>query len=182
MADPRSTPLSFARAVWLCLLLLLATQRFKTEERNDQAARDNYKTSFELPHRADVVRRAFLSSLFLVLAFSLIGFSLGRAMQMLGRCATPETTVWAQAIGAALLLWGTLFVRGWEIQSYSGVQLTERVNQWLYRFLYCVGTAIIVYSLSFPQCREVAANWSFDTDSLSACSADLHAGQMVERL
>ena len=45
------------------------------------------------------------------------------------------------------MLWGTLFVRGWEIQTYSGVTLVERVNRWLYRALYCSGTALIVASL-----------------------------------
>jgi hypothetical protein len=71
----------------------------------------------------------------------------------LGRCSTPQTVVWLQIVGAGLLLWGTLFVRGWEIQTYSGVVFTERVNQWLYRFLYCTGTSVIVYSLAFLPCR-----------------------------
>jgi len=54
----------------------------------------------------------------------------------------------SQVFGAGLLLSGTLFVRGWEIQSWSGVTLTERVNQWIYRFLYCTGTAVLIWSLA----------------------------------
>lgn len=152
MADTRPTPVSFFQAVRLCLLLLLAPGKFKEIERADQVARNEYKDRSEPPHRADTVRTAFFLSLGLVLAFSVIGYAVGKFMHFSGRCAAPDTTTWAQIIGAALLLWGTLFVRGWEIQSSSGVQFTERVNQWLYRALYCVGTAIIVYSLSFPQC------------------------------
>lgn len=153
MADTRPTPLSFVTATRLCILLLFAPGKFKEAERVDQATRNNYTDRVEPPHRADTVRKAFFSSLALVLAFSTLGFLLGQLMYLAGRCATPATITYAQAIGAALLLWGTLFVRGWEIQSNSGVQFTERVNQWLYRALYCVGTSVFVYSLSFPSCR-----------------------------
>jgi hypothetical protein len=41
-----------------------------------------------------------------------------------------------------------LFVRGWDIQTLGGVTLTERVNRWIYRLLYCLGTAAIVTSLT----------------------------------
>jgi hypothetical protein len=133
-------------------LLLLAPHKFKEIERTDQLARNEYRDPVEPRHRADIVRNAFLCSLGLVLAFSAVGYFSGKFMHFVGRCATPETTTCAQIVGAALLLWGTLFVRGWEIQSSSGVQFAERVNQWLYRALYCVGTAIIVYSLTFRQC------------------------------
>lgn len=34
----------------------------------------------------------------------------------------------------------------------GGVSLTERVNQWIYRTLYCIGTAILVGSLALPAC------------------------------
>jgi hypothetical protein len=153
MADSRSTPLSLIAATRLCILLLFAPRKFKEAEHADQTARNNYADQVDPPHRADTVRKAFFASLSLVLTFSVLGFLLGQIMHSVGRCATPVTITSAQTIGAALLLWGTLFIRGWEIQSYSGVQLTERVNQWLYRTLYCVGTAVIVYSLSFPSCR-----------------------------
>jgi cytochrome c biogenesis protein CcdA len=152
MADTRPTPVSFFGALRLCVQLLVRPEEFKKAEREDQTARNNYTDPVEPPHRADTVRAAFFKSLLLVLGFSALGFAAGKLMHVLGRCATPETSTGAQVLGAALLLWGTLFVRGWEIQSFSGVQFTERVNQWLYRALYCLGTAVVVYSLSFPQC------------------------------
>jgi len=152
MADTRPTPLSFFSALKLCVLLLFSPSRFKKIERADQEARNNYSEQAEPLHRADIVRAAFFKSFALVLGFSTLGYSFGTLMQLLGRCATPETVVLSQIIGAGLLLWGTLFVRGWDILSFSGVQFSERVNQWLYRTLYCIGTAVFVYSLSFPQC------------------------------
>lgn len=47
-------------------------------------------------------------------------------------------------IGTSILLWATLAVQGWNIQSYGGVTLTERVNRWIFRFLYTVGTYLLV--------------------------------------
>jgi hypothetical protein len=67
-------------------------------------------------------------------------------------CAAAKHITWLQIAGTCLLLWGTLFVRGWDIQSFGGVTLSERVNQWLYRSLYCTGTAALVSSLSWTQC------------------------------
>jgi len=153
MADTRPTPVSFFGALRLCVLLLLAPKRFVEVEQKDIAARHGYIGESKKQYGAEVVRGAFFKSLGLVLLSAALGLVAGRAMQALGRCATPETVTWAQVVGASLLLWGTLFVRGWEIQSYSGVLFTERVNQWLYRGLYCIGTAIVVYSLAFPACK-----------------------------
>ncbi len=152
MADTRPTPLSFFAALKLCLLLLVSPRRFIEIERADQETRNNYTGYSEPRHRVYVIRAAFFKSLALVLGFSVLGYATGHLMHLLGRCATSETVVWLQIVGAGLLLWGTLFVRGWEVQSFSGVQFSERVNQWLYRALYCLGTTAIVYSLSFPQC------------------------------
>ena len=77
-----------------------------------------------------------------------IGYFAGRLTAVI--CGAPPHVVITavQVLGAALLLWGTLFVRGWEIQSFAGVTLSERVNQWLYRFLYCAGTIVVVWSLA----------------------------------
>jgi len=153
MADTRPTPVSFVRAVRLSLLLLFAPKRFIEIENQDLAARKNYTEGSSKPASAEIVRSAFFRSFVLVIVSAAVGFAGGKVVHAIGRCATPETVAWSQIAGAALLLWGTLFVRGWEIQTYSGVRLTERVNQWLYRFLYCIGTAVLVYSVSFPACR-----------------------------
>lgn len=153
MADTRPTRLSLFAAARLCALLLFAPDKFKKAEIEDQNRRNSYTDPAKQPDRADIVRAAFFNSLGLVIGFSTLGYGAGKLMQNLGRCATPDTVSWLQVGGSALLLWGTLFIRGWEIQSFSGIQFAERVNQWLYRALYCVGTSVVVYSLSFPLCK-----------------------------
>ena len=152
MADTRPTPVGFFGAVRLCILLLLAPKRLIEAQDSDAKARNNYTERVEREHSAHIVRRAFLYSLLLVLLSGAIGYGSGFALGSWRGCATTKFIAWLQIAGACLLLWGTLFVRGWEIETYCGVTFTERVNQWLYRFLYCVGTAILVCSLSWPQC------------------------------
>ena len=151
MADTRPTPVSIVRAVWLCFLLLFAPQRFVKEEQEDNETRRGFVNSSEREHPSTVVRRAFFTSLFLVVASGALGYIVGAIAGGIA-CATSRDIARLQIVGACVLLWGTLFVRGWEIQTYSGVALTERVNQWLYRFLYCAGTAALVSSLAWTEC------------------------------
>jgi hypothetical protein len=154
MSDDRPTPISFSRAAYLCVLLLFAHNKFIAEEGKDDIARNNYKNDYEQPHSALVVRSAFLKSLMLVGISGVVGYTVGKMTGAFYGCSADGFITWLQIVGACILLWGTLFIRGWEIQTYSGVSLTERVNQWLYRGLYCIGTAVIVYSLTIPGCKQ----------------------------
>ncbi|WP_429501153.1 hypothetical protein ACQUFY_28130 (plasmid) [Robbsia andropogonis] len=56
------------------------------------------------------------------------------------------TQWWLQAGSAAILLWVTLFVRGWDIQTYGGRTLLEQANRTILVSLYFVGTALGVFS------------------------------------
>jgi hypothetical protein len=78
------------------------------------------------------------------------GFLAGKLLGTVTGVAISGLVGTLQITGATMLLWATLFVRGWDIQSWGGVTLTERVNRWIYRVLYCLGTAAIVASLALP--------------------------------
>lgn len=155
MADTRITPSNFFRAVRLCFKVLLMPELMKREEEMDAQIRLSMAPAPNTqPNRAVLIQRAFFSSLGLVLVSGLIGYAAGKMMFLIGRCADSSTTTWLQVASAAVLLWATLFIRGWEIQSFGGVTLAERVNQWLYRTMCCVGTVIGVYSLAFSACKQ----------------------------
>jgi hypothetical protein len=148
MADTRLTKVNLVRATYLCLLAIFRPGKLVKEEQNDNEERKNFSQPPPPPEqRAFVVCRAFWCSLLLMIASVAIGYILGEVIdKLLG--SVPKTVIRSlQITGAMLLLWGTLFVRGWEIQSYGGVTLSERVNKWIYRALYCIGTTIIVCSL-----------------------------------
>lgn len=135
-------------ATWACLLAIFSPKHFLSfQERQTKllcitAASDNGS--------AFVIRRAFWLSLVLVILSGTFGGFSGLVAGQLFGPASLRLIGTLQVIGACILLWGTLFVRGWEIQTYKGHTLIEKVNQWLYRALYCTGTAVLVASLIWP--------------------------------
>jgi hypothetical protein len=142
----RSTP--FHLAVWACALVLFRPARFRAFEAENTEplgipAASNRDSVF-------LVRRAFWTSLLLVIGSGIVGALAGLVAGYAIGAVSARAIAWMQVIGACLLLWGTLFVRGWELQTYKGLTLVERVNQWLYRGLYCAGTAVLVASVALP--------------------------------
>jgi hypothetical protein len=152
MANTTPTPVSFFKAIHLVALLLLKPITFLELQAEDAQLLNSVQGSSK-PQSAEVVRRALVGSFILVVGSAAVGYLGGIALGWGLRCISPGGIVWFQIIGTSLLLWGTLFVRGWDIQTYGGVSFTERVNQWIYRTLYCIGTATLVASLALPACR-----------------------------
>ena len=152
MANTQPTPVGFLKAVCLVWLLLIRPKRFLELQAEDSKAL-NLVTNPKKEDGAFVVRRAFFKSFLLVLVSGTVGYVAGLVFGGVVTCASANLISWLQVIGASVLLWGTLFIRGWEVQTYGGVTLTERVNQWIYRTLYCVGTAVLVCSLAWPTCN-----------------------------
>jgi len=139
--------MSLRAAIWACLLAIFAPRRF-------HAFQENHTIPLGIPAAGDedsikIVSRAFWLSLILVLSSGAIGAGAGWALGAVAS-ANPTGVTVLQITGAGLLLWGTLFIRGWEIQTWKGQTLIERVNRWIYRGLYCWGTAILVASLTWP--------------------------------
>jgi hypothetical protein len=122
-------------------------ERMAEEEKRDEAERGAFPPQTLARHRAHVVRHAFWSSLILVILSCALGYAVGAAYEFVTDRPSARMIAVVQMGGAALLLWGTLFVRGWSIQTFGGVTLTERVNQWIFRALYCAGTTLLVASL-----------------------------------
>ena len=147
MADTRPTKLHFFQAVYFCILAIFSPTRLIAEEEKDKELRKNYSEEVEKESNAKIVNRAFWNSLGLILLFSLIGGLIGLALRCFLGVPSSFAIALLQIIGASLLLWGTLFVRGWQIQTYCGVTLVERVNRWIYRSMYCIGTGLIICSL-----------------------------------
>lgn len=166
MADTHPTKVSLWRAIRLCLLGIFAPTKLAEEEKADNAARQNYSGKIETLSSAFVVRRAFWVSLALVAGSIAVGYIAGRLTTALFGVPPHGAITASQILGASALLWGTLFVRGWEIQSFAGVTLSERVNQWTYRFLYCTGTAVIVWSLASTGFRREAPEMPEGGDGL----------------
>jgi small-conductance mechanosensitive channel len=148
MADTRPTKINFIRTVRLCVLAVLAPDKLESEEMREKEDRATLGPPTPGRHPAHKVQLAFWQSLFAVVVSSAVGLLAAWVLNLwIGGVSSRYVSVF-QILGAGALLWGTLFVRGWHIQTLSGVTLTERINQWIYRALYCVGTAILVLSVA----------------------------------
>ena len=172
---------SLWRAARDILLLLLRPQRFIARATQDAITREfetnpNLLAQFpnrQLPEekrqtfeedarrRTCSIRRSVAGGFSLVAGTAALGWLSGfAAYQLLGPASTSETRV-LQIAATALLLGATLSVLGWEIQSYKGVTLPERVNRWIFRTLYVLGTYLLLLSIS----------WSADPSGLPTVGA-----------
>jgi hypothetical protein len=101
------------------------------------------------PSDAYLLRREFFLSFTKIIAIVIIGTIVGMGCLLFFGKPEEILTNILQILGAVFILQGTLFLRGWEIQTFGGKQLSEKMNQWIYRFLISFGTFIIVMALSW---------------------------------
>jgi hypothetical protein len=97
---------------------------------------------------ARLLRNAFWISCLLTIGSLLVGYSLGAGLKCLVGPAAISTATFVQALSAALVLIATLAARGWDIQTYNGNTLIERVNQWLTEVCSCLEPSSSVCSLA----------------------------------
>src|SRR3989338_1961929 len=139
--------LSFFHACYICILAAFRPSLLEQIEKQDN---EEIRTAPEDNEpRLRTLNRSLWSSAGLILLFGAIGVGTGSLLRCVVGAPSSQTSTILQIFGALLLLWGTLFVRGFEVQSFSCVTLTERVNQWLYRGLYCIGTALVICSMAW---------------------------------
>jgi phosphate/sulfate permease len=120
-------------------------KKLEEEEKKDNKRRQEVLDTEK--SNAKIIHCAFWNALVLILLFGLIGALIGYVFRWLKGAPSQMTISILQIVGASLLLWGTLFIRGFEIRTWDRNTLSERVNQWLYRAMYCLGTATIIFSL-----------------------------------
>ena len=148
MSRKYPTRVSFARGIYLCVLAICRPAKFEQLENVDNAV---LNASPKAPHIQNVlqIRSALLNSLLLVLVAAAVGLLLGCVLRCVCGPASPNTVAILQVFGALILSWATLAVRGWDILTHVAVTYSERVNQWIYRFLYCLGSTVLVWSLAW---------------------------------
>ncbi|MBU6440526.1 MAG: hypothetical protein KGJ85_05565 [Betaproteobacteria bacterium] len=147
--------ISLPGAVRLCALLVFDRSRFIQEAHADLARRQGIEpAALRLdPYRAqqtDRIRKELWRSFVLVLCALACGIVLAFLFAALQPQPRPFVCALTQILGAAVLLWGTLAVRGGDIATLEADSLPERVNQWIYRTLYFIGTALITLGTAWP--------------------------------
>lgn len=142
MASTKPTPLSFFRKAKLIWWAIANPERFVSEESADSEIL-NKQTERDRTPRVYKIREALWEA-FLWCAGSLL---VGTALGFGAHCffgAWLSVAVGTIVVGTLIVLWATLAAQGWAIQSYAGVTLGERLNSWIFRLLYSLGTALMV--------------------------------------
>lgn len=117
-----------------CLLAIISPRRYLSFQKS--LPNDLEITFATNDNSAKVISRAFWMSFLFVLVSALIGAVAGFVCGHFFGAASSFTIRLIQIAGASILLWGTLFVRGWEVQTIGGHTLIELINQWIYRTIY----------------------------------------------
>ncbi|MGX7873224.1 hypothetical protein ACVDG5_010905 [Mesorhizobium sp. ORM6] len=142
MASTTPTAASPWRIVKLSWLAIFAPARFEELEQQDNVIRNSDKVPSK-PAGIWSVRRAFGYSFAWGVSAAFVGAIFGSATRYFFQPGTFALAT-AASLGTAILLWATLALKGWQIQTWSGVSLTERVNAWWFRGLYWIGTMLVV--------------------------------------
>lgn len=130
--------------------LLFAPSSFLAAEDENRDVANAPRRGPDIADRAALVRRAFWRSAALVALAFAAGALIASLVEGAGYALIPAWQLKLQTVSAAMLLWGTVFVRGWDIQSYGGATLTERANRTLCLALYVVGTTLGVFATLCP--------------------------------
>jgi hypothetical protein len=141
MALREPTSLTIRKAMRLCWLAMVDPTEFSRIEAEDSAKLETQP----IPKGPRILRvREGLAE---ALVWSVSAVAVGFVFGVLGHWLFGESMLAVNIVGAlggAILLWATMAVRGWDVQTFSGSTLTERVNRWIFRALYWIGTALLV--------------------------------------
>lgn len=100
--------------------------------------------------RLPIVRKAFLRAGVRVFCAALLGLALGWAMKGVFGALSPAMNSGIQMLGAALVLWATIWQLDADVQTMGGETLLERTHWWMFCSLYLLGTTLffIAYTWS----------------------------------
>ena len=150
MGETYPTKVNFWRKCHLSILSVTNPEGFERHQGRYNIVLNQSSGSADRKPPGAIVCRAFWFSFLLVVSSVAAGCALGIGIRKLHPSANRPLAQALQITGTFSLIWATLFVRGWEIQTICGTTLAERVNQWIYRALYCVGTVLLACSLALP--------------------------------
>lgn len=141
MALKEPKPLSPCLAIYACWLAITAPDEFDRFSIGFDADLNNRPD--DKRRGVDIVRQGYWEALIWMILALGSGVAIGLILRTL-KAQAPLGAAIAAIGGTIVLLWATLAFQGWPIQSSSDATLTERVNRWLFRFLYALGTCLLV--------------------------------------
>ena len=99
--------------------------------------------------RTRKIRQALFVSILVTIATIAVGWLIGLTLRKAFGPAPSFLLSVLQIMGAGTILGATLAEIGRQIESWGGKTLPEKVNLWLFRALYVLGTFVFVLSLGW---------------------------------
>jgi hypothetical protein len=97
-----------------------------------------------------IVYKAIFVSFTIVATTVLFGYLVGQCLKILYGPSSQLIYQWLQYTGIAILLWATLAKQGWNIQTWNGTTVAEKIDKWVFWSLYLLGSFILVLSVAWP--------------------------------
>lgn len=151
-------------------LIFRSPERFAQLANEDAAQLPTPDPAQHFTQAARAVRRGLGQSFGLVIGTVVAGWVGGEALEHLVGPASPVVNHILQYGGVGVILWATLAIQVWNIQTIKGRSLPERLNGAIYRALYLVGSFLLVLSVAWPATDAVGTNAAVGAP-LSASSA-----------
>lgn len=121
------------------------------EMKTPEAIEEEQRKNKEIPQSKrsiDGIRKALFWSFILVLFSVTAALAVGKVYYLCGGVRHLFFEEILQYSGIGILLWATLGKVGWDIQTIDGNTIPELVNEWVFRFLYVIGSFMLVLSVS----------------------------------
>jgi hypothetical protein len=96
------------------------------------------------------VRTNIVISFTVVIVATIIGSIVGYFGNLLFGPVSFSINKLFQYFGVGILLWGTLGKQGLDIETFCGETAIERVDRFIYRTFYIIGSFFLVLSASWP--------------------------------
>lgn len=110
---------------------------------------DEESTRNNVEKRTAAIRKSLRASGLLVLLSAVAAGTLGWYLhKAVGVLPSLLNTV-LQSLGAGCILWATIWELGWNIRSFGGESLPERVHYWVFRALCVCGTFLFFLAFSW---------------------------------
>jgi hypothetical protein len=158
MATNQNKPLNIG---WAVLFLLFVPSRLITHS-VDEALRSQpsemtsereaeLRKSFQeqFTGAVSLLRSTLFAAFAIVAGAILAAYVSAMLLNALAIQKTSETNGWLQYGGIGVLLWATLGRVDSPIQTWDGFTLPERVDLWLYRWLYIAGSFALALSVAW---------------------------------
>jgi hypothetical protein len=145
-------PRTFTRAATDFAIASALRENHQLRERYpDGNLPESQKQEFEttVRNQTQSIRRAVLGGVGVTLLTMLVGYGTGSVLQALFGTPSKVLVYLLQALGAGVILGATLGETDRQIQTWDRVSLAEKINAFMFRTLYVLGTFLFVASVTW---------------------------------